>query len=231
MLQARPALGAGPGSADSGGWSWLRVSGGRRGSNGSGGGPARRKAGSRPEGSAMATTVTTQRGPVSAAGSGSASGASGGRLRSAVAAAPRWAGLDPSALRLLGRPSPRPDPRLRPPPASGPRWEGDSPLVSLPPLAARGRGGRGEERFLLLRTAVIRGGEAGSSPGSPPCEEALGKGRGKSFLSACRAWRGRSARALSKGLPKEGTAETTKAKTLPLGSGGELSVRAVRLAG
>uniref|UniRef100_A0A8B9NBK3 Toll interacting protein n=56 Tax=Neoaves TaxID=3078114 RepID=A0A8B9NBK3_9AVES len=67
MLQARPALGAGPGSAsaDSGGWSWVRVSGGRRGSNGSGGGgPARRKAGSRPEGSAMATTVTTQRGPV-----------------------------------------------------------------------------------------------------------------------------------------------------------------------
>uniref|UniRef100_A0A8B9NC35 Toll interacting protein n=2 Tax=Accipitrinae TaxID=8955 RepID=A0A8B9NC35_9AVES len=66
MLQARPALGAGPGSAsaDSGGWSWVRVSGGRRGSNGSGGGgPARRKAGSRPEGSAMATTVTTQRGP------------------------------------------------------------------------------------------------------------------------------------------------------------------------
>jgi len=45
-----------------------------------------------------------------------------------------------------------------------------------------------------------------SSPGSPPCEEALGKGREKPLLSDCRAGRGCSPRSLSEGLPKEGTA-------------------------
>lgn len=47
----------------------MTVSGGCGSSNGSeGGGLAGRTAGARPEGGAMATTVTTQRGPVSSAG-------------------------------------------------------------------------------------------------------------------------------------------------------------------
>lgn len=216
MLQARPALGAGPGSADSEGWSGVRASGGRRGGNGSGGGggPARRKAGSRPEGSAMATTVTTQRGPVSAAGGGSASGASGGRLRSAVAAAPRWAGLDPSALRLLGRPSPSPprppaSARLLPVGLGGRVTRLSSPSPRSRPEAEGGEERRGEvspSPDCRDKGGGKGRGKAASSPASPPCEEALGKGRGKSFLSACRAWRDCSARAFSKGLPKEGAA-------------------------
>lgn len=93
--------------------------------------------------------------------------------------------LDPSGLRLL---SLSPSARLLPVGLGG---RVTHPSCPLPPLAARGRG---ERKDLLPQTAAVRGEEEGagegksaSSPGSPPCKEALGKGREKSLLSACRA--------------------------------------------
>ncbi|KAM9556180.1 toll-interacting protein isoform 1-T1 [Guaruba guarouba] len=63
-LRARLALGAGSWSADPGASRWVTVGGGRRSGNGGSGGLAGRKEESGPEEGAMATTVTTQRGPV-----------------------------------------------------------------------------------------------------------------------------------------------------------------------
>lgn len=147
----------------------------------------------RPRRGAMATTVTTQRGPVSAVGAAPPRGP----LRGVSCyRSQRWAGEA-----RLGDP----DGPARPLP--GPLWEGDSVCPTLPQLRPRRRRER-KSPLVFSRLLGCGGGKSASSPGSRACEEALGKGRGKSLLTARSPGGGCSARSLSEGLSKEGATYT-----------------------